>query len=178
METIQLSLLEFIQRGILGVFSNELVIFCARYVAWIFLGLLVLYLMKEILISIIQRKYRHLFKIHLEIFATGFIAWIIQGLLKNITGYHRPFLTGVESLYQYGGLDSFPSGHALVFMALAIIIYHHNRIWGSVFIGMTMIMSVARIVVGIHWPLDILCGWIIGVIIAQGVIRITKMIYS
>jgi membrane-associated phospholipid phosphatase len=63
--------------------------------------------------------------------------------------------------YKY---NSFPSGHATTIFALAgvlTIVLKDYRLKLGILLS-ALIISISRIVLGIHWPLDILCGMIIG----------------
>ena len=54
------------------------------------------------------------------------IAWGISYLTKITARMPRPFLrfsNEVTPLFDYGGMNSLPSGHATLFMALAMMIY-------------------------------------------------------
>lgn len=59
--------------------------------------------------------------------------------------------------------NSFPSGHAAFFFALAVTLFLWDRLWGSVFLGAAAAVSLGRIYVGVHWPSDILGGIVAGV---------------
>ncbi len=66
----------------------------------------------------------------------------------------------------YGGeFDSFPSGHALFFFALATVVYLHNKRWGLVFFAGAVLMGIARVWGGIHWPSDVVGGALMGILI-------------
>ncbi len=71
----------------------------------------------------------------------------------------RPFIAlGITSLIHHDNSPSFPSGHAAFFFALAFALFLANRKWGWLFIGLTLLMGIARVMAGVHWPLDIVAG--------------------
>lgn len=92
------------------------------------------------------------------------IAWLISHLMKISFMVARPFIQFSEiiPLFSYGGYESFPSGHATLFAALGTAIYLHHRDVGALFIFAAFTISIARVVAGVHFPIDILVGWIIG----------------
>jgi|AntRauTorckE6833_2_1112554.scaffolds.fasta_scaffold11608_2 membrane-associated phospholipid phosphatase len=97
-----------------------------------------------------------------------FIAIIYTEVLKNLFQAPRPWvnLSDVRVLFEYGGFDSFPSGHATAYGALALSTYFYNKHLG-LYIGLVALcISLSRIIVGIHWPLDIIAGFAIGFSIA------------
>ncbi len=60
---------------------------------------------------------------------------------------------------------AFPSGHAAIFFALAAVAYLINRRWGIyLFIG-AVINALARVAVGVHWPIDVVGGAFLGIVV-------------
>lgn len=57
---------------------------------------------------------------------------------------------------------SFPSGHAVFFFALAAAFYFIDRRWFKYFLITAFLISLARIFVGVHYPLDVVVGALIG----------------
>ncbi len=114
-----------------------------------------------------------------EILAAIIIAWAVSYSIKIATALPRPVLRlhqGVQPLFKYGGFDSFPSGHATLFMALGVMIYLYHKKVGSLFIFFALIIALARVVAGVHFPIDIIVGWIIGGGISLLVYHIFKKI--
>lgn len=92
------------------------------------------------------------------------IAWLASFLMKASFAIARPFIefSDIIPLFLYGGNDSFPSGHATLFAALAVAIYLHHRKVGAVFIFFAFCIALARVISGVHFPIDIIVGWILG----------------
>lgn len=101
------------------------------------------------------------------VFSSGIFAFIISESVKYIYQAPRPFLyfKNVVPLFYHGGMDSFPSGHATFFSALAVSLYFcHPRI-GKLFMIVAVMIGLARVTAGIHFPIDIIGGFILGPII-------------
>lgn len=102
-------------------------------------------------------------------FVEGLIAVILsRGLVTEIVRYFyyspRPFETlRFQSLIPENG-SSMPSGHMAFFFALSMIIYFYDKRWGIYYFVLSLAVGLARIFVGVHWPLDIVAGAIIGVL--------------
>lgn len=79
--------------------------------------------------------------------------------------YHHPrpaaVLEGVKTLLEEKSF-SFPSGHGSFFFALSAVIYSYDKRLGIVFFCLSALMGISRISAGVHYPLDILAGAIIG----------------
>ncbi len=86
----------------------------------------------------------------------------LSAILKSIFSVPRPFLSGVMPLFNYGGYNSFPSGHATFFAALTVsmFLYHKSRGWW--FFASGIIIGGARVISGVHYPVDIAVGYILG----------------
>lgn len=91
-------------------------------------------------------------------------SWFVAHFLKLTIGGLRPFefYEALEPLFFYAGGDTFPSGHATFFSALALMMTAFHRRIGMVFIVLAVLISLSRVIAGVHYPLDILAGWIIG----------------
>ena len=61
-----------------------------------------------------------------------------------------------------GGESAFPSGHATVMFALAFSLFFKNPRFGIVYFILATVSSLSRIVVGVHFPLDIAGGMLVG----------------
>lgn len=100
------------------------------------------------------------------VLASAVTAWFLAHFLKNIFHTLRPFdaLSWVKPLVLESGY-AFPSGHATFFMALASALwFYHKRL--AIFFGLSaLLIGLARISAGIHWPIDILGGLVFGYII-------------
>lgn len=57
--------------------------------------------------------------------------------------------------------SAFPSGHASAFFALAAAIYFLNKEWGWWFWILAGMNAIARVISGVHWPTDILGGFLV-----------------
>jgi len=102
---------------------------------------------------------------------SGIIARVIVEGIRSVYQRPRPFLTEhtnqLLSLYS----SSFPSGHAAFFFGFAFAIYQHNRRWGIWFLIAAAIISLARIMAGVHYPSDILAGAILGILVAYALTK-------
>lgn len=107
---------------------------------------------------------------------TAVSAWFIAHFFKDVFHTLRPFdaLQSVKSLIAESGY-AFPSGHATFFMALASALwFYHKRL--AVFFGISaIIIGLARVSAGVHWPVDILGGLVLGYVIG---IAFYKLIYK
>ena len=97
-------------------------------------------------------------------------AWVVARGIKYFFPHARPStLPDTYVLLTPDDNQSFPSGHATFFSALAAALYfYHKRIAFWYAIG-ALLIGLGRIIGGIHWPVDIFAGYILGGLIGGAV---------
>jgi len=68
--------------------------------------------------------------------------------------------------------SSFPSGHSANAFALAMTLYLYNKKIGIPALIFATIIGISRIFVGVHWPIDVAVGIMLGISVAYGVDRL------
>lgn len=105
----------------------------------------------------------------MEILAAVFLPAVISRLgitvlIRYLYYRPRPYLTdAVNMLIDKSREASFPSGHAAFFFAFSAAVYLYNKKLGIFFFGVSVLMALARIFAGIHWPSDVLAGAVVGI---------------
>lgn len=106
-------------------------------------------------------------------------AWFMAVFLKDFFHTLRPFeaLPWVDPLVVEVDY-AFPSGHAALFMALATSLwFYHKKL--AIFFGISaVIIGTARIIAGVHWPIDILGGLFLGLVLGVGIHKIIMLTNS
>jgi len=93
-------------------------------------------------------------------------AWLVAFILKNIFHTNRPTPQKMRTLFLSEKNFAFPSEHSAIFAALATVGYFLNPHLGIFLICVALAIGVSRVVVGFHYPFDILGGFSIGLIIS------------
>lgn len=150
-----------------GAIFDAGIIFFAKYLTYFLVIALIVWLFSKD-----SRK-------RLFLFAELSIAAIVaRGLITEwirFAYYHaRPFeALGFQSLIPESGA-SFPSGHMTFLFSLGLIVWLYNRKFGYWFLGLSFAVGIARIAAGVHWPLDILGGMLVGMLSAIFVHKLLK----
>ena len=100
---------------------------------------------------------------------------VFTEIIRWILPKARPFIDNdVNLLLTHAPTSAFPSGHAAFYFALSTIIYFYNKRAGILFFIASFLICLARVFCGIHWPLDIFAGAVIGVFSSWLIIKIFK----
>lgn len=107
---------------------------------------------------------------------TGAAAFIFVYIVKNIFIIPRPYIAFHLTPLVLDGGYSFPSSHVTVIMALTILVWKVNRKWGIVFLIFTILTAFSRMIIGVHYPIDVFAGACFGVVIGSTSIWLNKFI--
>ncbi|MBI3335808.1 MAG: phosphatase PAP2 family protein [Candidatus Portnoybacteria bacterium] len=103
------------------------------------------------------------------VFASS-ISYLSVLVARGFLEVERPFavLPDITPLIEASdkALQSFPSGHAAVFFALAMFLYFYHKRLGAAYLAGAFLIGIGRVIAGIHWPLDILAGAGLGIFAA------------
>ncbi len=108
------------------------------------------------------------------IFATVAVSGLAVNLLKGLFGRARPRLLFVDGTYGMqgfvfdGDFASFPSGHTTTAFALAGCLALLFPRWGWLALPLAALVGVARVVMGSHYPADVVMGAGVGLACALG----------
>ena len=100
---------------------------------------------------------------------SAIVGFALQNIAKELVGRERPSWS--ESAF-HPLTASFPSGHAMsgitmwavlgVILLVAPVGGRLPRIVGVLALAVGVLMGPSRLVLGVHWPTDILGGWLLG----------------
>jgi undecaprenyl-diphosphatase len=102
--------------------------------------------------------------------ATGMVAWLLYRLLKRHTRRPRPFRAHEDLIAYVPPLDeySFPSGHTLHAVSFSIVAAVWFPFLAPPLIAFTVMVALSRVVLGLHYPTDVLAGAVLGVAVGGG----------
>ncbi|MDE5558030.1 MAG: phosphatase PAP2 family protein [Ruminococcus sp.] len=172
MSDIEFAILDFIQDNFRTDFSNFIMPLISalgnKGIIWIITGL----------ILCISKKYRKSGIIILT--ALVFSALLCNLTLKPLVARMRPFTVNSEiKLLINAPTDfSFPSGHTASSFSVAFaLLFNKNRLWIPSMI-LAVLIAFSRLYLYVHYPTDVLCGIIIGLITGISANIVCKILFK
>jgi undecaprenyl-diphosphatase len=100
---------------------------------------------------------------------TGALGVVIYSLLKRVFVRERPFIThdGIDRAAATLDRYSFPSGHTLHAVSFAWQASAHFPELAWVLLPLAALIAASRVVLGLHYPSDVLAGAAIGAALAE-----------
>ncbi len=143
------------QLALKWLWLDVLAVFFAEYFEYVLIFSLFLFLIIRF-----KKYWRMVFQ---SIISAVLARFVVVELIRWLWQRPRPFIHNHVNLLITHNSVAFPSGHAAFFFAMSIIVYFYNKKAGLLFFLASFLICLARIFVGIHWPLDILAGALVGI---------------
>ncbi|OGD85798.1 hypothetical protein A2Z23_00755 [Candidatus Curtissbacteria bacterium RBG_16_39_7] len=112
-----------------------------------------------------------LFKISKKAFLTLIFSLVLATLANQLFRFFlpidRPFVGREVNLLFFPPQDpSFPSNHATLAASVAFLMFFYQKRVGFLAVLIAILIGLARIFVGVHWPTDVLAGLVLGFLVA------------
>lgn len=107
----------------------------------------------------------------------GFTVLVNNIILKNLVNRTRPFVAIPDLILitKDPGDASFPSGHtAASFSVVVVMLMTMKKRYGIPAIILASLIALSRLYVGVHYPSDVLGGFIVATLIAVATVEISK----
>ncbi|WP_319510645.1 phosphatase PAP2 family protein [uncultured Draconibacterium sp.] len=104
---------------------------------------------------------------------------IIKDSFQRFRPVHDPFIGHlVHEVMGKGGPYGFVSAHAANSVAMLVLVSRifKNRTFYFVMLSWVLIFCYSRIYVGVHYPLDLICGGLVGWLIGWGLFRLMMFV--
>jgi undecaprenyl-diphosphatase len=110
----------------------------------------------------------------LQMAGVGVLNFAIYRYLKPRVCRLRPFVNCPGVCARTRALDtySFPSGHTLHAVSFSIVIAYHYPLAAAMLVPFTLIVALSRMVLGLHYPTDVVFGAVLGAATAALVLAV------
>lgn len=113
------------------------------------------------------------FLLHMAL--TGIVCFVLYKWLKTKTSRPRPYQASGDVALGDRPLDqySFPSGHTMHAVAFSVVItaFFPELFW--VVVPATLLIAASRVVLGLHYPSDVIAGALLGLAISSLILSIS-----
>jgi undecaprenyl-diphosphatase len=94
---------------------------------------------------------------------------VLYKIIKELTGRPRPCAVSTNITLVTAPLDqySFPSGHTMHAVAFSMVAIAHHAELAWVLIPFSSLIALSRIILGLHYPTDVIAGGVIGGYVAS-----------
>lgn len=102
------------------------------------------------------------------VFSRGVVVSLINQFIKQVRPYQLYKIKPEETKFfsfRDEDHDSFPSRHTVAYFSVASVVFLFHPILGTILITTSVLAGIGRIIMGWHWPSDILAGAIIGSVV-------------
>ena len=108
--------------------------------------------------------------------AADLIADLVAGLIKALTDRPRPPVRYPEppALIRVPNDSSFPSGHAATSFACATVLTAYEPRLAPLWFVLASAVAFSRVYVGVHYPLDVIVGAALGVVVGLATLAATR----
>ncbi|MEI8361437.1 MAG: phosphatase PAP2 family protein [bacterium] len=139
---------------------NYLIIFGAKYLIFILMACAIWYFWK---LDNLKRKEIAIFGL-----ITMPLAYLVLWLISLFYNDQRPFMIGnFTPLIPHGPDNGFPSDHAALSSAIAMTVFYFNRKLGIGLLTLSLIISLSRVLAGVHHLTDVFGSIFSSVIISS-----------
>lgn len=146
-------------------------IFAAKYLVFVIFAVVV--------VAIAYLLYRRQWKHATYFLGTLILSYVLLQIAAHIYIDHRPFVDHhLTQLVSHAVGTSFPSDHTTVTAAIAfgLLFFTRFKALGLAMLGCAFLIGFARVFVGIHYPIDILGGLVVGLLGGSSVYLAKMMI--
>ncbi len=106
--------------------------------------------------------------------ALGAVNLVFYKALKHRVGRERPYVScpGIRRCARTLDEFSFPSGHIMHAVAFSLVLAHYHPALAAPLWVFTVLVATSRVVLGMHYPTDVLAGAAIGWVTAMFMLEI------
>ena len=116
----------------------------------------------------------------LFLFLSTFLSILVSAGISMVYYHPRPFAEGLGTLLISHAPDSsFPSDHtaAMFGFALPFLFFRKYR-WGTIFVALATLVGYARVFCGVHFPFDIIGGFLVALIVVVVLYILREPVFS
>jgi len=96
------------------------------------------------------------------------IASVFALVIKELFGIPRPFMVNhKEAMAGFATYSSFPSIHTVIAFSAATTVAFQGKRFGLILVVIAGVLALGRVLANVHYPIDIMAGIMIGILISH-----------
>lgn len=152
-------------------FVDAVMIFTAKYLVFVVFA--------SVAVAVGYLLYKRQWKQVAYFFGTLILSYVLLKIAGHIYVEDRPFVTHhLTQLISHDTGASFPSNHTTVTAALGfgLLFFTRLKAIGLSVLGCALLIGFARVFVGVHYPIDILGGLLVGLLGSSTVLIVKRLV--
>ncbi|MBM7833833.1 undecaprenyl-diphosphatase [Clostridium sardiniense] len=143
-----------------NLYLDSIMIFCSKYLPYFFvLAIILLYLFG------ISRRDIECRKVAVSTIVFTIINLFVSFIIGSVYYVNRPFADhNVNLLVQHSKNASFPSDHVIGTFSIALGLGKYSKVLRNILTILSILVGISRIYVGNHYPLDVIGGFVVVII--------------
>ncbi|KYD06662.1 undecaprenyl-diphosphatase [Heyndrickxia sporothermodurans] len=139
--------------------TEPVAVFVAEYMLY--------FLILALLVHWFTRRQRNRMMVIQAVIATV-IAEVLGKIAGKLYSHHQPFaeLPHVNKLVEHAIDNSFPSDHSIIFFSICFSFFLVRKKEWWLWIVLAILVAISRVMVGVHYPVDVATGALLGIISA------------
>ena len=115
---------------------------------------------------LLYRTYSASLTLTLSFGGLSFLSFIIISAVRRIVNAPRPadLFPELEFLKSKTSSPAFPSRHTFSASLIAVLVLYFSPIFGGVLLFLSLLLGASRVLLGKHFPRDVICGWLLGAV--------------
>jgi undecaprenyl-diphosphatase len=111
----------------------------------------------------------------LTAFVAALGALAVVQVIDRLWARPRPFIAHPDTVHllaTHAADPSFPSDHVVAASAIAVVLVFFHQRWGVAALLFAAVLAYARVYIGVHYPGDVLGGFLVGTVVALVLVRL------